>query len=48
MMNKWVFGYDGDSLVYWLTAKTLADLLLQIDEKGMDTPDWWEDTGHGP
>jgi hypothetical protein len=46
--TKWVFGYNGASETYWLMADSLIDLCRQIDERGMATPDWWEDTGHGP
>jgi len=39
-MKKYTFGYIGCSIVYWLNARDEADLLCQIDEKGMDVPDW--------
>ena len=46
-MTKWIFGYSGDSLVFWLMAKTYKGLCQQISKRGMATPDWYENTGHG-
>ena len=40
MMKRFTFGYEGCQLVYWLNARDEADLLCQIDDKGMDVPDW--------
>jgi len=44
--TKWVLGYEGDSLIYWLMASSFLNLCNQLDKLGMGIPDWKEDTGH--
>ena len=44
MKTKWLFSYFGAIQYYWLMATDYTDFMRQIDEKGMEIPDWWEDT----
>jgi hypothetical protein len=46
MKTKWLFGYQGASEVNWLMACSYRNLLKQLAGKGMEAPDWYEDTGN--
>jgi hypothetical protein len=46
MKTKWIFGYAGASEYYWLMATSYRDLIKQLSERGMEAPDWYENTGN--
>ena len=39
---KYIFGYQGASEYYWLYATSYSNMIKQINQKGMEKPDWYE------
>lgn len=46
MKTKWIFGYHGSKETYWVEAANLIGFYRQVAKRGMERPDWYEDTNH--